>query len=176
MTMPCALGRIVVLVVVLGFPRDAAAQNASMLVEADVADVRLVTRTMRGLSFGELQPGRQATIDPRMSSEAGLLEIEAAVGTEFRIAMRLPDRLESTDTDATLALDGDAAGCPIQHVGAECVDVADNAVWEAGVVAAAGAPGDTVRLRLGGTVAPPDAQPPGMYRGTVVASLTFTAN
>lgn len=158
-------------------PRGAVAQSASMLIEAEVADVRFVARTVRQLSFGNIQPGRPVTIDPRMSPEAGMLEIEATEGTELRIAMQMPESLESDETGATLPIHGGAvAGCAVGRNGRDCAAVADDTAWASGVVASASMHGNAVRLRLGGTVDPPDAQPPGRYRGTVVASLAFTAN
>jgi hypothetical protein len=154
-----------------------AAQSASMLVEADVADVRIVTRTVRPLSFGEVQPGRPVTVDPRMSPEAGMLEIAAAAGTEFRVAMAMPDRMESEDTGATLPIhEGAVTECTVGAGSDDCTDVTGDAVWESGVFASAALSGNAVQLRVGGTVRPPDVQPPGRYRGTMVASLAFTAN
>lgn len=165
------------LVVAATVPRGAVAQSASMLIEAEVVDVRFVARTVRQLSFGEIQRGRPVTIDPHMSPEAGMLEIEATAGTELRIEMRMPDHLESDDTDATLPIHGGTvADCAFGRRAGACAAAAPDTEWESGVVASTGMHGNAVRLRLGGTVEPPDAQPPGRYRGTVVASLAYTAN
>lgn len=158
-------------------PRTAAAQSASMLIEAEVADVRVVARTVRQLSFGEVQPGRLVTIDPRVSPEAGMLEIETTAGTELRIAMQMPDHLESDESGAVMPIHGGTvAGCEMGQAGHACADVATDTGWESGVVASTTRYGNAVQLRVGGTVQPPDAQPPGRYRGTVVASVAFTAN
>ena len=175
-----SVGRLLGYALLLGaatVPRTAAAQSASMLIEAEVADVRVVARTVRQLSFGEVQPGRLVTIDPRVSPEAGMLEIETQAGTELRIAMQMPDHLESDESGAVMPIRGGAvAGCAVGRGGDACADVAADTEWESGVVASTALHGNAVQLRVGGTVQPPDAQPPGRYRGTVVASVAFTAN
>jgi hypothetical protein len=149
----------------------AAAQSASMVVEVEVADIRMVANMQRSISFGEVPPGRGVTIDPRLSPEAGVLEIAATAGTEFHLAMEMPERLEALATGATLRMEfGAVARCGADG---DCRDVAADGIRGSSRPTGAGR---VVQLRLGGTVESPEAQPPGMYQGTAVASLAYTAN
>ena len=171
-------GPICLLLVVLGstLVRPLPAQNASMVVVAEVSDIAISILAADQLRFGTVTPGAPTLIDPQTSANAGRFEIRGARRAEFTLDMVLPVQLTTGGPWSMPIAFGPNAACHRDKNQQNQCAYYDPSTTLVAKLRATPYPNNTYYVWVGGTVSPSPTQFPGVYSATITATVAYTGN
>lgn len=156
---------------------NAAAQNASMVVVAEVSDIAITILAGDQLRFGGVVPGTPAAVDPKVSANAGRFEIRGARRAEFTLDMVLPAQLTTGAGPWSMPIAfGPSGACHRDKNQQSQCAYYDPSTTLVARLRAAPYPTNTYFVWVGGTVSPAPAQVPGVYSATISATVAYTGN
>lgn len=162
---------VVALVMALGVPAVARAQNsADITAQANVLTPLTVTG-QQDLDFGDVFPGVASTVAVADAS-AGRWLTTGSSGAEIQLAFTLPANLVSGANTLPIVFGANSAGYNIANIAgaATTFDPASGATSNLGVAPA------ELYVWIGGTVTPAVTQPQGLYTGTINLTVNYTGN
>jgi len=149
--------------------------QGSVLARADLSDVILSVLDVQDLQFGTVVPGIATSVDPQTSVNAGKFEIRGAQRAEIGVDLTLPLALSVGPWSMPISFGANAACHRNRDQQGQCTYFDPSATLITTIRNRA-YPDNLRLIWIGGTVTPAAAQFPGVYRGTVTLTVTYTGN
>jgi hypothetical protein len=142
---------------------------------ANVSDVGLSVIDVQDLQFGTVTPGAATFLDPQVSANAGKFEIRGAQRAEIAVDITLPVALTVGPWSMPISFGANAACHRNRDQQAQCTyfDPSTTLITN---IRNRNFPDNLRMIWIGGTVTPPAAQFPGVYRGSVTLTVAYTGN
>ena len=149
--------------------------QTSIVARAEVTDVALSALDIQDLQFGTVVPGVATTVDPQTSANAGQFEIRGAQRAEIAVDLTLPPALTVGPWSMPIIFGANSACHRFRDQQTQCTyfDPSTTLVTN---IRNRTFPDNLRIVWIGGTVSPTVAQFPGVYRGNVTMTVTYTGN
>jgi hypothetical protein len=152
---------------------SAKAQTANIQATATVATPLVLTKGV-DLTFGDVFPGFNRTVNPLTSASAGTFTLAGQAGAQVQLNFTLPATLTGPSTALAMAYGAGAATYGTTNVQASATAF-NPATANYLVNLSAGGAGNGY-IWIGGTVTVPSGQGAGNYAGTITLAAAYTGN